>query len=219
MSTANIPASAKSDPSSSDFRCTGGDVNLFSMIPWSIVFEFSGGEGAARAMMTSRDSSPWKPAHIEHAMKERLSASDAGKGLLTHYRETPTLLPKLVYCWDNNFSYKVDGVYQSSLAGLGFPVTLKEYLRFYSDGTVITAISSQTPDEISEWFRREHVGISPGICATEIARNGVALLNLSFEIPLPPPNGAILYNGYIKPDGGICLTSTRGERRYQFVRW
>jgi uncharacterized protein (TIGR02996 family) len=42
------------------------------------------------------------------------------------------------------------GVYQSQSLGLGW-----EYLRFYSDGTVLSVISTGTPEEIRRWFARE----------------------------------------------------------------
>jgi len=218
MSTVQTPVSAKSDTSSSGFRSTD-DVYLYSLMPWSIVFEFNSGQDAMRAMMASKNFNPWKLSHIEHAMKERLKASDIGKDWLDQYGETSTLLPKLVYCLENDCVCQVDGVYQSFLAGSGLPGSLREYLRFYSDGTVISAISSATPGEISGWFHREHVGISPGEYSTDVAQNGPGLVNVSFEIPLPDPNGTIVYSGFIKSDGGLFLTSTRGVRNYHFVPW
>ena len=192
------------------------------MIPWSTVFGFSSGKDAIRAVMASKNASPWKLAHIAHAMKERLRVSDAGRDLLNRYGETSALLPKLVYCLDNDcIVCRADGVYQSFLAENNMPGALREYLRFYSDGTVITGVTIATPEELSGWFYREHLGISPGEYRADIAQSGSCLLSVSFEIPIS--HGTMGYYGYMKADGTLCLSNSNGrlrtKRTYQFVRW
>jgi hypothetical protein len=79
---------------------------------------------------------------------------------------------------------RYDGVYQGRKYGHG-PYT---YIRFYSDGTVITVSSTGRPEKIARWFFREFYAVSRGTYV--ISGNRVKFTTTS-------PEAEIAYEGVI----------------------
>ncbi|MGA3023236.1 MAG: hypothetical protein ABSF98_00565 [Bryobacteraceae bacterium] len=71
---------------------------------------------------------------------------------------------------------------------------LDEYLRFYSDGTVIGVHSSGTPADIEPWFKLSS-SMSPGIGRGKYSINGS-----SIHFSLTYPQGTVVWDGAVQGD-------------------
>ena len=107
-------------------------------------------------------------------------------------------------------SIRYDGVYYKKNN------SYTSYLRFYSDGTVITASSTGTIIEIKRWFNKENSDISKGIY--RIVEEKISFQSKS-------SNGVVEYNGQVY-ENKIILNShsyingyEEKNREYLFGSW
>jgi len=115
-----------------------------------------------------------------------------------------------------------DGIYQSPIKhGVASsryssgPPDSWHYLRFYADGTVLTVSSTGNPSQVIRWFEKGNEDISSG---------GYILKGTSLKFSSTSTMGTVDYEGVVRPDGSITLTSHshinghRGSDRYIFIR-
>ncbi|WP_329336903.1 toll/interleukin-1 receptor domain-containing protein [Streptomyces sp. NBC_00663] len=81
---------------------------------------------------------------------------------------------------------RVDGFYQRPDTGS------TNYLRFYTDGTVVSVSSTGTAEQIAGWFTREHPGLGQGPC--EVNGDQIGFTTTA-------PYGRITYTGTIGATG------------------
>jgi hypothetical protein len=102
---------------------------------------------------------------------------------------------------------RYDGIYQAEEDDYYL------YLRFFDDGTVLSASSNGQPEEVIGWFQKGHPFVSAGAYAVD---------GRDITFSAANPNGVVDYDGQLE-EGALALRSYshingfQSERRYQFV--
>ena len=135
---ANTPAKKK-------VKTEGNFMSMESCIPWDQVFGFMGGADVGRALMTSKDCSPWKfststcgsdKRWITRHLMDRLEAEKDGRNLLklhNYPRDDPILLSKLLNILESKKDIRYDGVYRRNL------IYINSSYRFFPGDKVVSA--------------------------------------------------------------------------------
>jgi hypothetical protein len=103
-----------------------------------------------------------------------------------------------------------NGVYQSERTGHDW-----SYLRFYRDGTVIHAVSTNEPSHLRRWFTKKHDAVGKG----KVTLKGN---HISFSCVVR--NVAVDYDGEIDRDRLYLHWYSHSDKRggktmYVFVKW
>lgn len=113
-------------------------------------------------------------------------------------------------------SLRYDGIYRSEPSRpMGSSTDYWEYLRFYSDGSVISVSSTGQPKDLRAWFSKEAPGVSLGKVATQGNRLSFTAVNTS---------GSVDYSGEVDGDR-MCLRTRshinehQESKAYVFVKW
>jgi hypothetical protein len=110
---------------------------------------------------------------------------------------------------------RFDGVYQSTPKKAGSGSGYWGYLRFYQDGTVVDVSTTGRPDEIRDWFNRDHPRVSRGKVTAQGEQ--ISFASVSAE-------GTVDYSGRV--EGGKLHMDThshinqhKANTVYTFVEW
>lgn len=218
-------------------------MGLMDILPWSVVFEFLGGDDVARALMASKHQNPWKTTNtntsntcsssllpnnkndlqqcnIIPALKARLMTTEKGNELLELYERdnlAEKCMPKLLYCMDNRLHIRYDGYYMANSA----KDSIKMYYRFYPTGDVISlcSIHVMTPENVGRKLCKENEQCSRGefqLC--NLISKGKELWAIQFC------QKASVYmcdfSGTMRNDGALYLDwgSGRSPMTFEFVQ-
>jgi hypothetical protein len=111
---------------------------------------------------------------------------------------------------DHETALRFDGIYQSERTG-----DYWYYLRFYPDGTVIEVSSTGQPNDLRQWFTKEHDGVSTG---------KVTLKGKRISFSAVSSAGSVDYDGELVGNQlrlhSYChINEHRSNNLYVFVRW